>query len=226
MYLSLQDLYRPEKSAMWKNKAPETDAPSYDPARAASPKADSSSESRTMKERENPTAAAQSLRPALSSDSAPSRLGPGLRIKGEVTGTDDLLVDGSVEGTIQLDGRKLTVGPGAKIAADIQAAEIVVYGEVKGDLHARDRIEIKKDGAVLGELATSRIMIEDGAYFKGSIEIDRQTAAIIERPERLTRGPGLRTEGENGAKVMPIPMGGTPSLHPPSFQKPSEKSAG
>jgi cytoskeletal protein CcmA (bactofilin family) len=83
------------------------------------------------------------------------------------------LIDGSVEGLITLDERKLTVGPSAKVTADIIAREVVVYGNVKGNLRAKDRIEIKKDGSVNGDLTTSRIMIEDGAYFKGSIEIDK-----------------------------------------------------
>jgi cytoskeletal protein CcmA (bactofilin family) len=74
---------------------------------------------------------------------------------------------------VQLDERKLTVGAAAKLTADIIAREIVVYGTVKGNLRAKDRIEIKKDGSVNGDLTTARIMIEDGAYFKGSIEIDK-----------------------------------------------------
>ena len=83
------------------------------------------------------------------------------------------VIDGTVEGLITLDERKLTVGASAKVTADIIAREVVVYGTVKGNLRAKDRIEIKKDGSVNGDLTTSRIMIEDGAYFKGSIEIDK-----------------------------------------------------
>ena len=107
---------------------------------------------------------------------ATARLGASLHIKGEISGNEDLHVDGSVEGLIQLDDRKLTVGASAKVTADLVAREVVVYGSVKGNLRARDRIEIKKDGSVIGDLTTARIMIEDGAYFKGSIEIDRKGA--------------------------------------------------
>jgi len=103
-----------------------------------------------------------------------ARLGASLRVKGEISGNEDLHVDGTVEGLIQLDDRKLTVGMAAKVTADVIAREIVVYGSVKGNLRARDKIEIKKDGSVVGDLTTARIMIEDGAYFKGAIEIDRQ----------------------------------------------------
>ena len=102
-----------------------------------------------------------------------ARLGGSLHVKGEITGNEDLHIDGSVEGLVQLEDRKLTVGASAKVTADIIAREVVVYGNVKGNLRARDRIEIKKDGSVVGDLTTARIMIEDGASFKGSIEIDK-----------------------------------------------------
>jgi len=100
-------------------------------------------------------------------------LGSSLRVKGDITGSEDLLIDGSVEGLIQLDERKLTVGTTAKVTADITARDVVVYGYVKGNVRARGRIEIKKNGCVIGNLTTAQIMIEDGADFKGSIEIDR-----------------------------------------------------
>ena len=114
------------------------------------------------------------MRPiGATADRATARLGPSLHIKGEITGNEDLTIEGTVEGLVQLDERKLTVGAAAKLTADIIAREIVVYGTVKGNLRAKDRIEIKKDGSVNGDLTTARIMIEDGAYFKGSIEIDK-----------------------------------------------------
>jgi cytoskeletal protein CcmA (bactofilin family) len=121
------------------------------------------------------------MRPAAPAGGA--RLGQSLHVKGEITGNEDLHVDGSVEGLISLEDRKLTVGSSAKVNADVVAREIVIFGTVKGNLRARDRIEIKKDGSVVGDLTTARIMIEDGAYFKGSIEIDRgEGAADKEKP--------------------------------------------
>jgi len=95
----------------------------------------------------------------------------GLRIKGEISGNEDLLVEGAVEGPIQLEDGTLTVGASGKITSEVAAREIVVYGEVKGNLTARDRIEIKNNGAVFGDLKTARILIEDGATLKGSIEV-------------------------------------------------------
>jgi cytoskeletal protein CcmA (bactofilin family) len=126
-----------------------------------------------------------------------ARLGASLRVKGEISGNEDLHVDGAVEGLIQLDDRKLTVGMSARLTADVVAREIVVYGSVKGNLRARDRIEIKKDGSVVGDLTTARIMIEDGAYFKGAIEIDRnalESSSDYSQPAYSSR-------------VLPAPVG-------------------
>jgi cytoskeletal protein CcmA (bactofilin family) len=124
------------------------------------------------------------------SGSGTARLGSTLHVKGEITGNEDLLIDGSVEGLVQLEDRKLTVGASAKVTADVIAREVVVYGNVKGNLRARDRIEIKKDGSVVGDLTTARISIEDGAYFKGSIEIDKtgDEAEKAGRSSKVTAG--------------------------------------
>ena len=133
------------------------------------------------------------MRPlGATADRAIARLGPSLHVKGEISGNEDLLIDGSVEGLIQLDDRKLTVGATAKLTADIIAREVVVYGSVKGNLRAKDRIEIKKDGSVNGDLTTARIMIEDGAYFKGSIEIDK--TAEKETSSAFSKTPAAATK--------------------------------
>jgi cytoskeletal protein CcmA (bactofilin family) len=109
-------------------------------------------------------------------DIATGRLGSSLHVKGDIAGNEDLLIDGSVEGLIQLGERKLTVGPTAKVMADINARDVVIYGHVKGNVCAKGSIEIKKDGSVIGNLKTAEIMIEDGADFKGSIEIERSNS--------------------------------------------------
>jgi cytoskeletal protein CcmA (bactofilin family) len=110
---------------------------------------------------------------AETEDRASGWLGSSLRVKGDISGTEDLLIDGAIEGLIQLGERKLTVGTTAKLTADINARDVVVYGYVKGNVHATGKIEIKKGGSVNGNLTTAQILIEDGADFKGSIEIDR-----------------------------------------------------
>jgi len=105
-------------------------------------------------------------------DSVASRLGANLHMKGEITGSEDLLIGGSVGGLVQLDERKLTIGKTAKVTADIIVGEVLVYGIVKENVRAKSRIEIKKDRSVDGDLNTAQIMVEDGAVFKGSIKID------------------------------------------------------
>jgi cytoskeletal protein CcmA (bactofilin family) len=108
-------------------------------------------------------------------DQVTACLGSSLRVKGDISRTKDLLIEGSVEGMIQLDERTLTVGTAAKLTTDINARNVVVYGHVKGNVRATGRIEIKRDGSVIGNLTTAQIMIEDGADFRGSIEIDRSS---------------------------------------------------
>lgn len=105
----------------------------------------------------------------------------GLHVKGDIIGTEDLLIEGSVEGLIQLDQRKLTVAPTAKLTADINARDVVVYGYVKGNVRAQGRIEIKRKGAAIGSLTAPQIAIEEGADFKGSLEIERNPAIEVAR---------------------------------------------
>ncbi len=124
------------------------------------------------------SSATDAVRPAIPTARASAWLGPSVIVKGEISGDEDLQIDGKVEGPVSLGGHRLTIGRTAHMTAELVAREIVVYGKVDGDLRARDRIEIKKDGAVVGDLTTARIVIEDGAYFKGKIEIDRNTTQV------------------------------------------------
>ena len=124
-------------------------------------------------------AAARSTTPASRSSSA--RLGSSLQIKGEITGSEDLQIDGIVEGPIFLNGHALTVGSTALVNSEIHAGEVVVNGKTVGNVNANGRVEITKDGSIVGDIFCARISIEDGAHFKGRIEIDpaRYKAATI-----------------------------------------------
>ena len=112
---------------------------------------------------------------------AVTRLGANLHVKGEITGSEDLVIEGTFEGLVQLDEAKLTIGTTAKVAADIVAAEVVVCGNLKGNVRAKNRIEIKRDGSLAGDLTTPQILIEDGANFKGSIEIKKNVEQEADR---------------------------------------------
>jgi len=109
---------------------------------------------------------------------SPAYLGPGLKIKGEITGNEDLRLDSKFEGSIAIGGFRLTVGPNSQVDGEIKAREVVVSGKVTGNINARDRLEIKKGSSVVGDMSTARIMIEEGAYFKGAIEIDSSNTQV------------------------------------------------
>ena len=120
-----------------------------------------------------PFNATASVSPNSPATRSVARLGATLTIEGKITSEEDLQIDGKVQGPISLPGRRLTVGRTAELNSEVAAAEVLVYGKVMGNLRVRDRVEIKKDGSVFGDIITVRISIEDGADFKGRIEIDR-----------------------------------------------------
>ena len=107
-----------------------------------------------------------------------SYLGAGLQIKGEISGNEDLKLESKVEGLVSIGGYRLTVGPAAQLNADIVAREVVISGQVHGDISAIDRIEVSKSASIVGDLTTSKIVMEEGAYFKGGIEIGKQNGRI------------------------------------------------
>ncbi|HEV7969088.1 MAG TPA: polymer-forming cytoskeletal protein [Candidatus Acidoferrales bacterium] len=94
-----------------------------------------------------------------------------LLIKGEIRGSDDLYIDGEVQGTIYLSNGRVTVGPHGKISADVDAREIIVRGKVMGALRGRDRVEVGSTGEVRGDIATTRIAIGEGAQIHSKVEI-------------------------------------------------------
>src|SRR3954470_10058396 len=98
-------------------------------------------------------------------------IGKSLVIKGEVSGSESLYIDGRVEGTISLPGNRLTVGPNGVVNANVNAREIVVIGKLRGNLVASDRVDIRNEGSLTGDVIAQRISIEDGAFFKGGIDI-------------------------------------------------------
>jgi cytoskeletal protein CcmA (bactofilin family) len=110
-------------------------------------------------------------RPVTTTTADQATIGKSLVIKGEVTGSESLYIDGRVEGSINLSGNRVTVGRNGIVAANISAREIVVLGKVRGNLTVTDRVDIRSDGSLTGDVIAARISIEDGAFFKGGIDI-------------------------------------------------------
>ena len=106
------------------------------------------------------------------STGASACISQGIRIKGEVTGSEDLFVDGHVEGKVNLSNGSLTVGPNGEVKADIFAREVIVRGRVDGKIVGREKIQLWSTGNVAGDLQTERLTIEDGAVLRGRVEIE------------------------------------------------------
>src|SRR5438552_4416059 len=100
----------------------------------------------------------------------PILLGKSVIVKGQIFSREDLTIDGEVEGMVELQEHRLTIGPNGKVVATIKAREVVVLGTVHGNVETRDKIEIRKDAKVVGDIRTARIVIEDGAYFKCTVD--------------------------------------------------------
>jgi cytoskeletal protein CcmA (bactofilin family) len=127
-------------------------------------------------------------RAATSSVGEQASISKGLSIKGEITGTESLFIDGKVEGSISIPGNRVTVGKNGNVTASISAREIVVLGKLKGNVNATDRVDIRAEGALTGDVAAARISIEDGAFFKGGIDIrkpDSKPTAVQSEPAKV-----------------------------------------
>lgn len=111
-----------------------------------------------------------SYRPNEQNRTDVAHIGKSVVVKGELSGSEDLYLDGEVEGSIELRDHNLTIGPNGHVRADINAKEIVVHGKVDGNISGSDRVELRKSAVLVGDIATQRIVIEDGAYFKGGID--------------------------------------------------------
>lgn len=115
-----------------------------------------------------------------------AHIGKSVMIKGELSGSEDLYVDGQVEGTIRLNDNNLTIGPHGQVRADVNAKGVVVEGQLEGNIQASERAELKKSAVAMGDIVTQRMAIEDGAYFKGKVDMQRDKA----KPEAHSASKG------------------------------------
>lgn len=176
---------------MWKPTNPPSSNPTPNPKPMPEPEKPMSTSQNTFSE---PTPAA-APRNAVLNNQEQATIGKSLVIKGEVTGSESLYIDGRVEGTINLPGNRVTVGRNGQVQANINAREVVVLGKVKGNLTASDRVDIRNEGSLTGDVVCQRISIEDGAYFKGGIDI---------------RKPNAKETGNGAAKMDTPPVTETP----------------
>lgn len=116
-------------------------------------------------------------------------IGKSVVLKGQIISREDIYIDGEVEGTVELPEHRLTVGPNGKVHAGVKAREIVVLGSINGNVEAADKIDIRKDARLVGDIKTARIVIEDGAYFKGSIDITKTEAKKPVEPPKAAPAP-------------------------------------
>jgi len=172
-------------SAMWKPSQTGSVTPSSSP------------------EATRPTQAVTAVEPAARapiSAGDQATIGKGLLVKGEITGSESLFIDGKVEGSINLPGNRVTVGRNGQVTASISAREIVVLGKIKGNVAATDRVDIRAEGALTGDVTAARISIEDGAFFKGGIDVRKPEA----KPAVPTAGPAAPANPANPEAPKPI----------------------
>ena len=120
--------------------------------------------------------------PKEHASSSAASIGTSMMIKGDIFSREELYVDGDVEGKLELQHR-LTIGPRGKVRANIRAREVVVAGDVQGNVEASEKITIHKNGSLIGDIKTAGIVIDDGAYFKGSIDIVKSPPINVKKPE-------------------------------------------
>ena len=172
---------------MWKpSNTPSTPAPAPEPQRPAYAPINSAAQDEPHAGAPRPSA------PSTASAQDQATIGKSLVIKGEVTGSESLYIDGRIEGSINLPGNRVTIGRNGVVSANINAREIVVLGKVRGNMNASDRVDIRNEGSLTGDVVAQRISIEDGAFFKGGIDIRKPGTKTDAKPE-IADAPGAQT---------------------------------
>jgi len=168
---------------MWnKKRDEEPPRPSYTPPAPPAPSAPATKPIETRRETPVSSMPPARFEPEVKGNSA--TIGKAVKVVGQIFSREDLFVDGEVEGTVEALEHKLTVGPNGSVKAAIKAREVVALGSVQGNVEATEKIEIRKDAKLVGDIRTARIIIEDGAYFKGSIDIVKPEPAKVKPPSQ------------------------------------------
>lgn len=159
---------------MWKARPDEkpSGSPAVPPSTSSVPTVPASGSSSSAPVAARPTLASQRSTENFRAEVA--HIGKSVIIKGELSGSEDLYLDGEVEGSVDLKQHSLTVGPHGRIRANIRAREVLVHGRVEGNVTGDEKVELTKSAVLTGDITTQRIVIEDGAYFKGSIDLQKE----------------------------------------------------
>src|SRR5215469_15960214 len=131
-------------------------------------------------------------------------IGKSVVIKGELNGSEDLTIEGHVEGTIQLKDNVLTIGPNGKIKAQIFAKSVIVLGEVTGNVTASDKVDIRDNGSVDGDLIAPRVAIAEGAHFRGAVDMQRKGGQNV-AASQPAKGPGAVAPTPASVSAVPPP---------------------
>ena len=131
-------------------------------------------------------------------------IGKSVVIKGELNGSEDLTIEGHVEGTIQLREHVLTIGPNGKIKAQVFAKSVIVLGEVMGNVTATDKVDIRDNGSVDGDIVSPRVAIAEGAHFRGSVDMQRKGGAQAQAPKASAAPPAAQPQPQAPAGAPPV----------------------
>lgn len=152
-----------------------------------------------------------------------AHIGRSVIIKGELSGSEDLYVDGQVEGSIELQGNRLIIGPNGQVRANVNAKGVVVEGKLDGNIRASERAELKKSAIAVGDIITQRVSIEDGAYFKGKVDVQRESPKPEARAEVKSAAAPASSVGASSGMAVPVTSGSsvssdkTPVTEPKKF---------
>lgn len=148
-----------------------------------------------------------------------AHIGKSVLVKGELSGSEDLYLDGEVEGSIELKDHSLVVGPHGRVRAHINARDVTVHGKVDGNVKGTERVELKKSAVLTGDIFTQRIIIEDGAFFKGAIDIQKEGVKSTAKREASI---GTSTSASAGASTPAYSAAPAASAAPsaPSYSAP------
>jgi len=137
----------------------------------------------------------ESRRSGMTQTAQTAMIGQSIHFKGELTGNEDLMIDGTVEGKIDLKEHHLTIGKNGRIKADLRAKSITIQGEVVGQISAEEKVEIQATGRLQGDILSPRLSIADGAHFKGSVDMDRKAgsaSAVVSHDDKIQVRPPQR----------------------------------